>query len=59
MQTKELVVAAWAVDDDSPLSQVHIIFHVENTMIIARLKSARITDELIASLQKHRQEVWG
>lgn len=47
-------------DGSGPPTQVHL--HIGNPpgpVMVIRLKSARVTDEIIAALQEHRECVWG
>jgi len=56
-------VASWCPTPDGtgPAEQVHLVLNVKwmDAPFILRLKSRRATDELIAALQRHRDDVWG
>lgn len=59
----EVHVYSWSpgrAGSTEPSTQVHIHFGgAPGHVMVARLKSARVADELINALVTHREDVWG
>jgi hypothetical protein len=60
----EFSVWSWSPEPpgtpNAKATQVHLHFgEVPGTVVVARFKSPRSLDALIAALQEHREHVWG
>jgi hypothetical protein len=59
MVIQGLNVKSWAIADNKPCTQVHIIVTSKaGNEFILRLKTRQVVDELILALQEHRDYVW-